>query len=532
MAATSKNRVNSGLEPYSERWDKAAVQHLLRRVHFGITKEDVAYYLTKTASQAIDDILNIDYTPAAPPVNNYNDRNPDPRVSAGESWVNDYNGLFNNQRRQSFKAWWSGQIINHDRSIREQMVLFWHNHFSTQSNIYNWANFAYQNNTLIRSSCLKNFKTLVKDMTLDPAMLIYLNGERNTKEAPDENYSRELQELFTLGKGPASQFTEHDVREGARVLTGWRINKQNGTVYFQQNRHDTDDKQFSSFYKNTTIPGQTGAMGGEQELDDMLTMIFDHNEVSKYLVRKLYQWFVYYEIDDNTEATIIEPLATIFRDSAYEVKPVLDALLKSAHFFDTANRGAMIKSPVVFSHGLVRMFDLPMPNATDYVSLYNHWSRITSISAIQQQSLGDPPSVAGWPAYYQVPMYYELWINSDTLQNRNKMTDILTTNGYNINGVNLQINYVAFASKFNSVTDPEQFINELIDFFYTLTVDQKQKAYMKSILLSGQLADSYWTAAWNDFIADQNSVQKKQLVAKRLAFLYKYIMNLSEFQLA
>lgn len=532
MATTTTARTNSGLIPYAGAWDTEAVLHLLKRVHFGVTTDDLTYFKGKSMSQAVDDILTIDYTPPAPPVNNYSLRNSDPNVPDGETWVNDYNAQLNNVRRRSLKSWWSGQIVGHDRSVREQMVLFWHNHFATQSDVYSWANFGYQYVSTLRADCLKNFKTLLKDMTLDPAMLIFLNGERNTKTAPDENYSRELQELFTLGKGPNSKYTEGDVQQGAKVLTGWRINKRSGGVFFQENLHDTTDKKFSSFYDNKLIAGKAGSNGGEEELDELLDMILAQNEVSKYLVRKLYKWFVYYDIDEATEANVILPLAQVFRDSDYEIKPVLEVLFKSEHFFDMANRGAMIKSPVVFTHGLIRMFDITIPPSTDYIAAYSNWSLLTNMSALLQQELGDPPSVAGWQAYYQIPMFYEIWVNSDTLPNRNQITDILSTYGYNVNGTRLKIDHVHFASKFGSVSDPSAFIDELLPFFHTLIVDQKQKDYMKSILLSGQIEDSYWTNAWDDLQADSTNTSKRQVVEQRLAFLFKYLMNLSEFQLA
>ena len=150
MATQSKARTNSGINPYSGVWDQAAIVHLLRRVHFGIRKEDLDYFKTKSLNETVAEILTIDYTPPSPPINNYNDNTTDPTIPAGSTWVNDYNGVLNGLRMRSFKSWWGGEIINHDRTIREKMVLFWHNHFSTQADVYNWANFGYQHNALLR----------------------------------------------------------------------------------------------------------------------------------------------------------------------------------------------------------------------------------------------------------------------------------------------------------------------------------------------------------------------------------------------
>ncbi len=531
MATNKQHRTNSGISPFTGTWDEAAVRQLLRRAHFGVKLEDINTFKAMTMSQAVDAILNVDYTPPSPPINNYNDNNADPRVAAGQTWVNDYNGLLNGVRLNSFRQWWTGQIINHDVTIREKMVLFWHNHFATQTAVYAWPNFGYTYTALLRSNCLKNFKSLTKDITIDAAMLVYLNGERNTKTAPDENYSRELQELFTLGKGPDSKYTENDVIAGAKVLTGWRINKSNGTVFFQANRHDTTDKTFSSFYNNTTITGRTGD-DGAKEVDDMLDMIFAQEEVSKHLIRKLYRWFVYYDIDDNTEATVIAPLAAIFRNNNYEIKPVLEALLKSEHFYDTANRGALIKSPLDYTLGMCRTFDIVFPNGSNYIDQYRAWYILYYNIALQQQQLGDPPSVAGWPAYYQIPQYHELWVNSDTLPKRNKVSDILISSGYRVNDERMKIDTLSFAKKFPNPSDPNALIDDMLDLLHTLPVVDAQKTYMKSILLSGQIKDSYWTDAWNDYIADQNNASKATVVSNRLIFLVKYIMNLAEFQLS
>jgi hypothetical protein len=530
MARTNTSRTTSGLNAYSGNWGEAEILHLLKRVHFGVRIEDVNYFKTKTLNQTIAEILTIDYAPPAPPINNYNDANNDPVIAPGQTWVGNFNSLLNGVRMASFKRWWTGELINHDRTVREKLVMFWHNHFATQTDVYNWPNYAYDYTALLRANASKNFKTLTKLVTLDAAMLVYLNGDRNTKVAPDENYSRELQELFTLGKGPDSNYTESDVIQGAKVLTGWRINRDTGVVYFDDTKHDTTNKTFSSFYNNTTINGQTGA-NGAAELDDLLDMIFNQEEVSKHFARKLYRWFVYYDIDETTEENVILPLAAILRSNNYEVKPVLEALFKSAHFFDTANRGALIKSPIDFTVGLCRIFDIKFP-PTDYVLKYDFWNIINYNAAIQQQKIGDPPSVSGWPAYYQIPLFHEIWINSDTLPNRNKISDVLITYGYTVRGTKLTINVLDYAAKFSSVAYPVAFINEILPHLHTLEVSQDQKDYMRSILLSGQVEDHYWTDAWNLHKNDPNNTTYQTVVGLRLVQLIQYLMNLAEFQLS
>jgi uncharacterized protein (DUF1800 family) len=141
-------------------------------------------------------------------------------------------------------------MLNQERNLTEKMTLFWHNHFATQSYIYSDARYAYKHNALLRANAFGNFKALTRAVTTDPAMLNYLNGNTNTKNAPNENYGRELQELFTVGKYPTPWYTEDDVKAAAKALTGWKIDANAITSYFDDTKHDTTDKQFSSFYGN------------------------------------------------------------------------------------------------------------------------------------------------------------------------------------------------------------------------------------------------------------------------------------------
>jgi uncharacterized protein (DUF1800 family) len=261
-------------------------------------------------------------------------------------------------------------------------------------------------------------------------MLVYLNGQYNTLTAPDENYAREIQELFCCGKGPDSLYTEADVKAAAKVLTGWRNNATTLSSYFTASRHDATNKTFSSFYNNTVITGRNTATGGEQELDDLLNMIFANQEVAKYMCRRLYRWFVYYDIDDTVEQNVITPLANVFRSSNYEILPVLDMLLKSEHFFDVLSRGCVIKSPAELVIGFCRESEIVFQPDTDYVTNYGFYNYMVSWLSNMQQNIGDPPDVSGWKAYYQEPQFNEIWINSDTLPKRNQFTDTMLVSGY------------------------------------------------------------------------------------------------------
>lgn len=531
-------RTESGLNPYTGTWSANEIVHLLKRTMFGSKKADIDYFKTKTITQAVDELLNPTAPLPSPPVNDYSPGTADPNVAAGQTWVNNptNDGTLNSVRRNSFKKWWTGLMINQDRSIREKLTLFWANHFGTETNDIGVSHYVYKHHALLRQSALGNFKQLIKDVTIDPGMLRYLNGYLNTASAPDENYGRELQELFTIGKDPVTNlapFTEDDVKMAAKVLTGHSINGTTYSYVFNAARHDTNNKTFSPFYNNTIITGRTGAAGA-LELDDLLNMIFSKTEVSKFICRKIYRWFVYYVIDSATETNVIEPLAAIFRNSNYDIKPVLSTLLKSEHFYDVMNQGCQIKSPVDQVINCIREFGVVFPNlVTEYADAYNMWNYIRNWFTTMAQDIGDPPNVSGWPPYYQAPQFYEIWINSDTLPKRNRFTDTMITSGYSRNNKKIIIDAVAFANALPNPGDPNALINDTLAILYRVPLSAQTKQTIKEqILLSNQTQDYYWTNAWSAYISNPNDQANYNIVNTRLKSLFQYFMNLSEYQLA
>jgi uncharacterized protein (DUF1800 family) len=501
---------------------------------FGATRSDTAYFVSLGFEQSIDTILTIPAVLPAPPVKEY-ESDTDAQVIGGTTWVNDPSddGTLNSLRRASFKKWWMGLMLRQNRSILEKMTLFWHNHWSTESAIVENARYVYTHHTLLRSMALGNFRTMAKAVTTDPAMLVYQNGQLNTKQAPDENYGRELQELFSVGKGPGSQYTEDDVKAAAKVLTGWRIDPATVTSYFTEARHDTGNKTFSAFYNNTVIQGKSGPTAGDEEVDAMLDMIFSTQEVAKYICRRFYRWFVYYDIDSTVEANIITPLADIFRNNHYEIRPVLETLLKSEHFFNALARGCQIKSPVDLVVSACREYNMVFPSPVDYISSYGMYAYLATQAALMQQNIGDPPDVSGWKAYYQAPQFYEIWINSDTLPKRNQFTDTLVTNGYAYNGQRIEIDGAAFAKTLSNPGDPNQLIDDILKVIYRIGISAASKAQLKTdILLGGQTNDYYWTGAWNTYVSNPDDMANTTTVENRLRDLLKYFMDLSEYQLA
>ena len=527
-------RTQSGLAPYTGTWTLDEVNHLLRRVMFGASKADADHFLSVGLSAAVTELLTLPAGAPAPPVWTYSANYADPNVAQGQTWVNaPYDNQANGLRNRSFKAWWVSLMLNQQRSASEKMTLFWNNHFSTETITVIDPRYSYATNALCRQYAFGNFKMLTKLITLDPGMLKYLNGYLNTASAPDENYARELQELFTVGKDANGMpyYSQSDVVAAAHILTGYRINAVTIASYFDSTRHDTANKTFSAYYNNTVITGRSGAAGAT-ELDDLLNMIFLKDEVSLHICRKLYRYFVYYDIDAAAETNVIQPLANIFRSNNYEILPVLSALFNSEHFFDVLNRGCLIKAPVDLVIGFCRDYQVEFPGATDIIAQYVLWFKIAQQLALLTQNLGDPPNVAGWPSYYQEPQYHELWINAVTLPGRNQFTDVMVSTGINGSGNNIVADVVTYTATLTNPGDPDLLIQEVLSRHYCEDVSQAVKDYLKSILLSGQTTNSYWTDAWNDYVATPGNTGYYTIVFTRLRSMYQYLMDLSEYQLS
>lgn len=522
-----------GIANYTGAWGDAQVKHLLRRTLFGFTRADVDFFKAMTMSDAVDYLLNIPTTQPAPPVNGYNTSTEiDPDISAGVTWVNGpENPNFSPQRRNSLYAWSMERILSNDRHIREKMTFFLHNHFSTEVENVGSPIIAYNHHKMLRENCLGNFKDLVKLVTTDVAMLIYLNGYLNTKTAPDENYARELMELFTLGKSADSQYTESDVKAAAKVLTGWRINVNNYTSFFSDVVHDANNKTFSSFFNNTVITGKTGTAGAT-ETDDLISMIFSKDDVvARFIVRKLYRYFVYYVIDSTIENNVIIPLADDFKQN-WELKPLISALLKSEHFYDSNNMGCYIKNSLDVFGTFVKQFKVAMPTSP-VEDVHTAYYTLFAGAGACGLLWGNPPNVSGWPAYYQVPQFHQLWLNSDTLPKRIMYTVAMMV-GFQYKGTNkLTADIIEVAKATSDPSDPNVLIQESIDLMYAMDLSSTKKQSLKqSTLLFGQTADHYWTDAWNDYLNNPTDATKKNLVLTGLIYMYKYLLDLAENQLA
>ena len=259
-------------------------------------------------------------------------------------------------------------------------------------------------------------------------------------------------------------------------------------------------------------------------------MIFLQTETAKFICRKLYRWFVYYIIDSAAETNVIVPMADIFRNNNYDIKPVLSALFKSAHFFDPVNFGCVIKNPIDLTVGTARASSVAYPDTSNLTSWQNHRKYLSDQATAMQQQIGDPPSVAGWPAYYQDPLFYEIWINSDTLANRTEFTDTLSGPGYTRNGFKQIIDPIAFANLTSDPSIPDTLIDEWAGFLYPIDLTPTQKTFLKDALLPG-LPDYEWTVEWTDYVNDPNDAGKAAAITTKLRELLGVMLAMPEYQL-
>lgn len=537
----ARETTSTGLNEYTGEWTKKQVGHLLKRTLFGVKKSELNYFSGLTMNEAVDELLTTIDTDS-PPINNYEFPEfeiSDPDVNEGESWVEaPYNNTLEGMRIQSLKGWILDHMLDGEPKIHQKLTLFWHNLLVTQFWSVFVAKGSYKYYKMLYDHAFGNYKELIKLLTLDPAMLFFLNGTFNNKEAPDENYARELQELFCIGKGPNAGFTEGDVQAAARVLTGWVVKDVGFDIpgpvesRFFAGFHDANDKQFSSFYGNRVIEGRTGG-AGSLETDELLDMIFDNNETALYICRRLYNFFVYHEIDEATESNVIEPLAAIFRTNNYEIFPVLQALFKSEHFFDVANYGAVIKNPADHLLGMWRTFDIDRTGFDIKNKLRVNLSLLWSLSEVGME-VGDPPSVAGWQAYYQEPSFDRFWVNTDTITKRVIRQDSLLFPGWGhwvTPTIRINADLLAFIESLDNGSDPNALIDEVSELFHGIELSQEIKDGFKSVLLSGQADDFYWTDAWNLYLADKKNNENRLIVENRLVAFFQPFLQLAEFQL-
>lgn len=550
------------VQPYSGPFGKPELRHLLRRTLFGASPADMAHFDGMSLDDVVNELLAFTNN-TTPPIKAYVEDNGtgvyspaliDPVVPFGEPWIN-YVRLLGSppnpipKRNESLQYWWVGQLVHQERNLREKLTLFWANHMPIQFSIVFMPESSYWYCQMLRDGCKGNVRDLLVQLAKDGAMLIYLNGIYNMASAPDENFGREVMELFTLGVD--SGYTQDDVAAAARVFTGWTVTEWSGmtrilpTVVFDPNMHDQNDKQFSSFFNDTVIQGQGGANGGSLEIEAFMDMVFANETSSKFIVRELYRWFVRTDVAPEVETDLIEPLAQLFRDytsSPNQMEVVLKTLLTSDHFFSADVRGCMVKNPVDMTIGLIRATGMPMPTPDHFEAQYNVWSKLQIMMADASQSIGEPPNVAGWPAYYQAPLYDLLWMDSATTAKRKVIFERIGVTGmvtpmelYTVadRGLMFKINYVDMVAQYQDPADPNALVQEAADMFFGVAVSPTVLGQLKTqYLLQGQVSDYYWTSAYNTYVADPATTDPTaSQVPAMLQSLFQAMFQAAEFQL-
>ena len=521
------------LNPYQGPWTFDLAARLLRRTTYGPNKALIEQAVSNGLESIVSTLLQ-DLPLPSPPV--YYDFENDPNVPLGSTWIDELVDFeiegIGGGRKRSMRAW-SFKLMHEEQiSIREKMVMFWHNHFVVFSPGTGRRMYKYMD--LLRNNALGNFRTLVEGITVDSAMLLYLNGTSNSRFGANENYARELLELFTIGKGPAAgpgdytNYTEDDVVAIAKALTGWRhfratdqtdVNDVSESS-FVENRHDGDDKQLSHRFDNVIISNE-----GENEYKRVIDIILSKDEVARHLSRKLIRWFVHPTINDDIEQNIVEPMAQIIIQDNYEIKRAMRALLSSEFFFDESIRGCMITNPIDHMFKVIKTFNVAMPD--DYINAYQIYRYWWAQAFENQMTIFRHPSVAGWPALYQAPQFDKLWINAVSLPKRQNTAN-LYVNGFNRNGWRLEIDVIKYAESISDPYDINVLINETAQLIFSYPLSDEQLTALKNVVIPG-LPDYEWTIEYGEFVGGDASLEDS--IKNKLKDLLGTMLKMPEFYL-
>ncbi|HTE31988.1 MAG TPA: DUF1800 family protein [Chryseolinea sp.] len=565
--------------------------HLLRRATFGATKQQIDAFAAFTPAQAITALYHQALPDPVLPI--------DPKT--GQEWV--LSGVTDansdgGDLESFFKRWFIGQMMSVGiapslslaYSARERLVFFLHTHFTTITSKVGNSRSLYFQNQLLRLFSLDalssdpdvNLKNLTVKLSIDNAMLRLLDGNENVKGNVNENYGRELLELYTIGRGlegtlPPSPgpgdyilYTEQDVKAAARVLSGWDIddtfsvtdvdtNLRRGTVRgstLNASSHDNDPKQFSARFANTVIQPDVTLLNGSNpteasaldEIVQLVDMIYTKPETAKNFCWKLYRFFVYAPHTPAESLTIDGPIITemanLLISSNYKIQPVIENLLRSQHFYEATgatftddNFGGIIKSPLDLVVHTLRFFSVPITDmATSPGDYYDQLGEVLSNVTSQAMNFYEPYDVAGYDAYHQFPIYHRFWITPNTLANRYNFirsvissaeSGMLKVNVYDFvknnipNGIaaDAKLLVMELAKYLLPVTDNLTF-DDATDDLSGLTA--KRVNYFKERFLQ-TFDEAYWTTRWTENAGD---------LRDQLEYLFNALMQSPEYQLA
>jgi uncharacterized protein (DUF1800 family) len=347
-------------------WDRRAAAHLFRRAGFAAPDDQVTNAVAQSPAEVVQQLIDSDQSAA---FLNESTALADSCLATGNA--------------QQLSGWWAWRMLHTPVPLLEKTTLFWHGHFATSAAKVEDANLMLEQNDLLRKFAFGDFSQFVLEISRNPAMLIFLDSVSNRKAHPNENYAREIMELFCLGEG---HYTEDDIRELARCFTGWEVKREK--FRFNRYQHDTGSK---------TIFGATGTFGGE----DGVRIVLEQDAAAEFITGRLIRFFAFDEPHASPE--LIAPLATLFRESGMQAKPVIRRILSSNLLFSDHARGRKVRSPVEFGIGLLRAFE----GSTNVFQLAD------SVNTLGQ-GLFYPPSVKGWDGG-------RTWINSSTLLGRSNL---------------------------------------------------------------------------------------------------------------
>ncbi|MGV3600070.1 MAG: DUF1800 domain-containing protein [Dyadobacter fermentans] len=540
------------LDPYSTPLNDKAAAHLLRRATFGPARSEVAAFVGLSAADAVGRLITNSSAALAPsPPRDLDSASP----TFGQQFLDlPYNKTKVEIYGRYVNYWWIGLMTqqNNKPSILEKLAAFWQNHFVVSSSVVLDYRMMYRYLQLIRTHSVGSFRTLAIEMTTDPAMLIFQNGNENMKGKPNENYARELQELFVVGEKDFygnKNYTEDDVKAAARALTGWKVlnhRAANSTSFgstFAPERHDETNKVFSSYYGNKVITGRTGAEAGPAELLDLINMLLAHKESPKYICRELYRWFVNTDVTQDIEDNVIVPLAAFFAsvENDFNIEPVVRRLLSSDIFFSEINRGAIIKSPAEWTIGLLRFFQQPVPDMTTEYDAFKNYGRyiFEELNSLQYVIL-DQPTVFGYAPFY-LTGYSDNWINGATLGARNLISNKLIYPYVNIKpGYVIGIDFVGWITSlqpnFSDVAGTpaitcEQIYEEFVKYLFATDLNEAQKNFLIDTAMMKGLARSNWTREWNNYRTTPGKPEYRQVILYRGQQLMRQMLRMAEYQM-
>lgn len=555
----------ASLSPLQGSLGTRRAAHLLRRTSYRYTKAKVDLMAGQTATGALASLLTLQPLQLDQPV--YSNNNATPPVT----WINPPGTPLppdtqDFMTRPYLRGWWINEALR-DAGIGHKMTFFFHQYMITTIVGTGTTASYFDYLALLRWGALGNFKKLATKIVLDNTMLRYLNNNENTALNPNENFAREYLELFTIGKGPQvgpgdyTNYTEDDIVAAARVLTGFRSRNQRNIIDAETGiprgdasfygaggvqQHDSGNKMFSSKFQSTVITGATNNAAMFTELNAFVNMIFAQPETAKNLCRRLYHYFVYKEITGEIENDIIVPLSNTLVSNNFEIKPVLEQLLASQHFFDADDSnatdeivGGMIKSPLELALQSISFFDIQIPDPmTQPVTHYRQFYE----QAVTQRMFGSanlpiffPSDVAGYPGLYADPDFSRQWFNSSTIIARYKTPAMLLTGtrqfgGGNPNttiGVKLNIApWVKNSGFFSDPSDPYVLVQELLEYMLPEPVDNDRFTYFYILVFLDQLPPSDWTYEWQNYLTTNDATE----VTIALERLVNAVMYSPEYQ--